>query len=94
MVGATGADDASRPATPPNEAAPWAAATGVPPVVSDQKPLAPASEASLKVRVGEIASVSSRPWKDVGQCRQRRRLLGPTPRHIGYTLRKYCIKRP
>lgn len=42
------------------QTAPWAAAT-VPSVVSDQASLAPPSAASLKVRVCQIASVSSRP---------------------------------
>nr|WP_027055518.1 MULTISPECIES: GAF domain-containing protein [Mesorhizobium] len=80
-----------RPATRPTEAAPWAAAT-VPSVLSDQAPLASASAASLRVRVCKIASVSSRPWRDVARCRQRRRLLRLTPRQIGYTLRKYGIR--
>ncbi|BAB52171.1 Nif-specific regulatory protein; NifA [Mesorhizobium japonicum MAFF 303099] len=57
---ATGPMMPDRPATRPTEAAPWAAAT-VPSVVSDQAPLAPPSAASLKVRVCQIASVSSRP---------------------------------
>lgn len=78
-------------ATPPGEAADSAAVAG-PPVVRDQAPLAPAGAAPLngaKVTDPErvIAAMERCGWVQAKAAR----LLGLTPRQIGYALRKYGI---
>ncbi|GLS32052.1 nif-specific regulatory protein [Mesorhizobium albiziae] len=81
-----------KPATPPAEAA-TSAAVAVPPVVSEQAPLAPAGAAPLngaKMIDSErvIAAMERCGWVQAKAAR----LLGLTPRQIGYVLRKYGIE--
>ncbi|WP_192356984.1 nif-specific transcriptional activator NifA [Mesorhizobium mediterraneum] len=81
-----------KPATPPAEAA-TSAAVVVPPVVGEQAPLAPVGAALIngaKIidREGVIAAMERCGWVQAKAAR----LLGLTPRQIGYVLRKYEIE--
>lgn len=81
-----------KPATPPAESA-TPAAVAVPPVVSDQATVAPAGASPLKSpnltdRERVIAAMERCGWVQAKAAR----LLGLTPRQIGYVLRKYGIE--
>ncbi|RNJ42636.1 nif-specific transcriptional activator NifA [Mesorhizobium erdmanii] len=80
------------PAAPPAAVASSAAAA-VPPAITGQRPLAPAGAAHLNSsriidREGVIAAMERCGWVQAKAAR----LLGLTPRQIGYVLRKYGIE--
>ncbi|MFK0692663.1 nif-specific transcriptional activator NifA [Mesorhizobium sp. IMUNJ 23033] len=80
------------PATPPAAAA-SSAAVAVPPAITGLPPLAPAGAAQLNGsrtidREGVIAAMERCGWVQAKAAR----LLGLTPRQIGYVLRKYGIE--
>ncbi|WP_258878843.1 nif-specific transcriptional activator NifA [Paraburkholderia sp. BL6669N2] len=81
-----------KPGTPPAEAATWGA-VAVPPVGSERAPLEPGgaalgSGAKMTNRERLIAAMERSGWVQARAAR----LLGLTPRQIGYALRKYGVE--